>query len=354
MSKTTDEQTTNSPSLEEWRALYDLFIQVKETAPWTWMTETMVFAVQNPETADMGYVSIIGSLGETPGVVVYLGGEGWYGFERMQEFAHVSGEVPVEIALTVPFLHAIWANREDLSKRDREIIRALGLRFRGKGAWPLFRNFLPGYYPWYLDAQDVRFLTHVLGQVLIVAERVRSEGPDILVHPEDSRRLLTRIPRHEEQGIVWDEAYVRPLPWDGWVLSPDLPEEFMEALLELPQSTEIWQVDVFMGTSGVREHPHERPYIPYVLVVGEAKSGMILEGTILVAQDGLGKMYEKVPGRVLQLMWNHGARPRRVEVRTTLIYNLFDVPLKRLGIALQKSTSLQAVDAFLRFADNMF
>ncbi len=350
--KTSLEQE-EEPTLEEWRALYDAFIRVRELAPWQWMSEEMVFAVQDPETADIGYVNIMGASGESLGVLVYLGGEGWYGFQRLREFVRTTGDVPVEVALTIPFLQAVWADREDLSSADLRLIRSLGLRFRGRGAWPLFRRFSPGYYPWYLTASNVRFLTHVLTQIMEVAPRVQVEGPDILVHPEDERRLLTRVPRLTEEGILWDEAYVKPLPWDGWVLSPDLPEEFLQELQTLPQSTEIWQVDVFMGVTGVRDTKRERPYIPYIFIVGEAKTGYILEGEVLSAKEGLGQMYERIPGHVLQLMWERGSRPRRVEVRTTLMYNLLDVPLKHLGITLQKTSSLRAVDTFLRVADDL-
>ncbi len=344
---------TEQPTLEEWRALYDAFLRVRELAPWKWMTEDMVFAVQNPENGDIGYISVIGTLNETLGVIVYLGGEGWYGFQRLREFVQTTGEAPVEVVLTIPFLQAIWADRGDLSAADRRIIRSLGLRFRGRGAWPLFRDFRPGYYPWYFNAPDARFMTHVLTQLLEIAPRVQSQGPDVLVHPEDERRLLTRVPRPTGKGLLWDEAYVKPLPWDGWVLSPDIPAEFLDELRRLPQSTEIWQVDVFMGTTGVRDRRHERPYIPYFLIVGEAKTGYILKTDILVADEGLGRMYEKIPGSVLQLIWERGARPRRVEVRTTLMYNLLDVPLKHLSIALQKTASLRAVDVFLRVADEL-
>jgi hypothetical protein len=34
--------TENTPTLEEWRRLYDAAIRVKGIAPWEWMTETDV------------------------------------------------------------------------------------------------------------------------------------------------------------------------------------------------------------------------------------------------------------------------------------------------------------------------
>ena len=40
----------STPTLSEWRKLYQAAIRLKEIAPWEWMTETDVFGVQNPET----------------------------------------------------------------------------------------------------------------------------------------------------------------------------------------------------------------------------------------------------------------------------------------------------------------
>jgi hypothetical protein len=70
----------NPPTMEEWRELYEAVVRVKELSPWEWMTETDVFAVQNPETDELGFVSVMGMLGEHYAMSLYLGPEGIYGF----------------------------------------------------------------------------------------------------------------------------------------------------------------------------------------------------------------------------------------------------------------------------------
>jgi hypothetical protein len=52
------------PTNEQWRRLYEAAVGVKELAPWEWMTETDVFGVQDPETQEIGFVSVMGALGE--------------------------------------------------------------------------------------------------------------------------------------------------------------------------------------------------------------------------------------------------------------------------------------------------
>ena len=73
---------TTTPDTREWRRLYEATVRVKEISPWEWMTEADVFGVQNPETGELGFVSVMGMLGEHYAVSLYLGSEGIHGFLR--------------------------------------------------------------------------------------------------------------------------------------------------------------------------------------------------------------------------------------------------------------------------------
>ncbi len=67
----------NEPSLKEWRKLYEAAMRVKKIAPWDWMDETDIFGVQNPETDETGFVSVMGAGGEHFAIGVYLGCRGF-------------------------------------------------------------------------------------------------------------------------------------------------------------------------------------------------------------------------------------------------------------------------------------
>ena len=54
----------STPELDQKSRLYQAAKQVKELAPWEWMTEGDLFGVQNPETKEIGFVSVMGELGE--------------------------------------------------------------------------------------------------------------------------------------------------------------------------------------------------------------------------------------------------------------------------------------------------
>ena len=55
-------------------------LQLLGLATWQWMGETDCFGVEDPDNGRLGFVSVVGNLGEFLVVSVYLGSEGLFGF----------------------------------------------------------------------------------------------------------------------------------------------------------------------------------------------------------------------------------------------------------------------------------
>ena len=53
-----------TPVIREWRRLYESATRIKEISPWGWMTESDVFAIRSPESGELGFVSVMGLLGD--------------------------------------------------------------------------------------------------------------------------------------------------------------------------------------------------------------------------------------------------------------------------------------------------
>ena len=69
-----------SPGIGQWKLLYEAMRKLKDIAPWEYLEEDELFAVQDPDTNEIGFVSIMGAIGEHYAVSVYLGEKGLYGF----------------------------------------------------------------------------------------------------------------------------------------------------------------------------------------------------------------------------------------------------------------------------------
>lgn len=323
------------PTIEEWRALYQAAGRVKEAAPWTWMEEADVFGVQNPETQQLGFVSIMGLLGEHYAVPVYLGAEG---LSRFWEFENNPGAEPPEEYLNIRQLQLSFEDRDELTEQDREVIKELGLKFRGRKAWPKFRSYRPGYCPWYLEPAEARFLTYALQQAVEVALRFR-EDPATLAAP-DEHRYLVRVPRQQDGAWVWEDRVMDVPPVEREAIRVILDRKLFDAAKAWPHSDATIEADVFMmpGCFGERG---ERPSLAYDMLVVDSSSGLILGTEVLDPRAGLAEMWGSVPARFLAMLSAVRMLPREVRVHTRLLLAVLRPVASQLGFAV----TLEAIPA---------
>jgi hypothetical protein len=138
------------PSLEQWRTLYEAAAAYRGRAPWQTFTDADLFAVEDPETGEVGYCSVLGAGGQEFGLSVFPGRGGLF---SLLELSLSEGEPELDTMTSLHTFGLDYSDREVLQKYDLDVIRALGLRFRGRGAWPWFRSLVPGYAPWRRTAQ---------------------------------------------------------------------------------------------------------------------------------------------------------------------------------------------------------
>lgn len=340
--------TFNAPSLEEARRLYQVAIRVKELAPWTWMDESEIFGVQNPETGELGFVSIMGMAEEHFAVTVYQGAEGLYGFWDLE-----SGEVMAnpQRLLEIPQVQVSFENREQLDKQDRDMIKKLGLKFRGAHAWPLFRSYRAGFLPWFVTAEEARFLTHALDQTLDVAPRVK-DNPDLLYveDDDDDESYLVRVPRQQGDRLDWEDQIMRVPPPEPERVPVVLDIEVIGQLKQLPQRNLELEVDLLSMPTPVGEKG-ERPFLPYLLLLADARSGMIVGFDMMKVEDSLAGMHGQVPMKLAHWLAQASVVPREIRVRSELLFELLNPLAKTLNIKVRQSDDLPSIDAAM---DAMF
>ncbi len=337
------------PAVEEWRRLYAAAVRVKEMAPWKWMMEDDVFGVRNPERDEIGFVSVMGAGGEHFAVALYQSADALYDFLSLSEagrdgLTHGLGATRV---LEIPQLQASFEDRGRLRKEDRDIIKKLDLKFRGAHSWPMFRNYAPGMFPWFLTSSEARFLTTALEQLLDVAPRVHDDE-DILFGEGDDD-FLVRVPRAEKARLVWEDKIIRvPEPEEKEATLAPLDPQLLESLKKLPEVTNLIEIELTMLPMPVREK-EERPFFPYMLLLAEVGSGMILGQDMLQPLPSLDAMRAELPIKVAGHLLRLGVRPVRIDVRTATTAQSLTPLAEKLGIQIKLSPSLPALDAALKF-----
>ena len=264
----------HSPTLEEWRNLYRAAREFKELACWDWMMDSQIFGVQNPVTGEIGYCSIMGNSREHFALGVYKGRKGLAGLIDIMEGVVVPGDID---ALHVQnCLMASFEDRKYILDKDYEIIKKLGLKFRGKHAWPRFRDYTSGYHPWYISSDDSRFLTEALYQAMDVARRVKDDLE--LLPVEDVSVFLTRVPDDVDGTIQWRDEWLEPPEPEETEASGGEPidEKRLDSIKRAKKKgAGIWEIGSFFLPNGVREKD-ERPYYPRVTLFLDSSSCLIL------------------------------------------------------------------------------
>lgn len=331
-------------TLQEWRRLFSAATAFHDVAPWTWMTDGDMFAVENPDDGTIGYCSILGAGGAVFGLAVLLGDRALLtalAAPDLESLDPIDAMDYTYLALTVTF-----EDREELTSKDRSLIKRLGLSFRGRKAWPQFRFQEPGYVEWYLDREQVRFLTVALEQAIEVALAFR-RNPNYLIppiHPIEDEEVFLLRHQTEEWG-EWESTWHIPDFEAATVISVtdyDYAEMLRRLGIKFPSPEGTWEVDFLFMPGIVQERRDERPYYPRAVVCADAKSGLILD----VHTSDPGKFEHEVAPKFLEIIGKVGRPPKTLRVRNPEVAARLAAVTKAVGVDIKMVRWLPAVDEF--------
>lgn len=327
------------PSVEEWKELYEAAVDFKDLRPWLWMVDSDLIGVQNPQDKEIGYCCIMGQMGQVFALVVYVGSEGLDAYLKIQS-GEIDGSDP-EFMHTQKCLIASFENRGCLEKEDFQIIKKLGLKFRGPNAWPQFRSYLPGYVPWFLTKNEARFLTIALKQSMDVALRFRKDKK--LLPPPDSRLIMARIPGGKGEKTDWKDVLVE-LPAQGKkedILIEPVNELRIERVKKnLAKREGIWEVDFFYFPGAVQEG--DRPYFPRTLVIVDHSIGIVLH-TWLASP---WKFFSEYQEDLLSFIEAKETLPKQILVSKHESFTMLAPITSGLNIDLKMVKALRALEEF--------
>lgn len=338
------------PAPEEWKQLYEVAVQFRDLAPWNWMLEDHMFGVQDPECGEIGYCVVMGGMGEHFALGVYRGSEGLEALWHLREGPPPELVDPLEVLASQNCLMASFEDRGLLQKRDLDTIKSLGLKFRGRQAWPFFRSYVPGCQPWFLTDHEARFLALALEQSIEIFHRFRN-NPRLLPSARPRGSLLVRM---QEAG-EWRDSMQQPAP----VAAPRPPAATVDEVEEararrlgqtLGKTDGVLEIDYFYSPGAVKEPDDERPWFPYILLVADARSGLIF-GTEVVRPAEIAPALVR---QVLDILEQLGMLPDRMVVRRREAYSILNPVARKLGVRLNRAPRLRAVEAaqegFLAFS----
>lgn len=326
-------------TFEEWKELYDAAVRYKELSCWEWMNYFNVFGVQNVETGEMGYCCVLGSSEDVMGLSVYVGEKGLKSYlDTLFQAVPPEDVSYIQDCITLSF-----EDREALNKKDLDKIKELGFKFRGRRQWPQFRNCKPGYFPWYINGDEVRFMKCALEQAIDVAKRCKEDKD--LVEREDDNEILARVPHKKKGSIVWEDKFIQ------LELDEEDDSEFEKidelALKRIKDSKTrkigIWEIDFFHAPAMVNEG--DRPYFPLVFLVADGETGIMMDMIMTSDFEGYIKEFQDA---FVQLLAKIKVLPDTIVIQRKDVFMAIEPITRRVGIKLEPVEELIVVEDFRR------
>ena len=320
------------PTDDQWRDLYAAANSFKSAVCWQWMENGDIFVVQDPLSRQKFFCAIMGNAGMEFGLVAY---RGYGGFKLLHRLLTVEDEseedaLSEDIMFLQDSLSCTFDDREALEKKDLEVIRRLGLKYRGRGEWPCFRDFTPGMVPWFLTGSQCVTLTHVLEQALVVAMECKKAGNnDILFGPQDE--LMLRFARKTPDGLKWAARFMEDTEEREESMEIELTDQVLvQKLKKLPaQKRKSWELDRFYLPAPI--HDRERPYFPEMVAIVDHDTGMGLN---------MGMLEPDAPqpltaDQLIDVLLSSGVKPRRILVKQDKLAILLGTFCEQIGIELR-------------------
>jgi hypothetical protein len=318
-------QTT--PTLEQWKSLYDLSVKFWKAECWKWMADEQIFGVRNPKTDEIGYCCIIGNLGQELGIIVYTGTDGLSSYQHIQN-QHNSSD-PFEDFIAQKCLSVTYDGKNALEEDDIAVINALGLELKGTKAYPGFRNLSPGYFPWFITADDADFLCLALNQAMDVCLRYK-DNPDLLTSGR-ADHYLVRVYEPGTGNNQWIDQWLKPDPVQPKpIIHGSIDEIRLMRIKTNLKKAGTWEFAYAFENTPIKESG--RPFYPLLLLIADTRSGYILDSQMAAPHS----YQSQFAGYFLQAVEKAAMYPQEVMYEKDEAAIILQPILSRLGIKLTK------------------
>lgn len=262
---------------EEWEKIYGLAAEFKRMQPWKILCSNDYFCLSMGEDEDV-YVTILGNEGLFYGFCMYVGMDG---FNDMLGIAQ-GGQIGVSedyMAARQNCISMVFADREEVPQEQYEVIRELGLKFRGRNGWIYFETYERGFFPSIPDQDEVRACIKYLEKLLEALQCYMNGNQRTFAHGMEMFVYVNK-------NGTWQGEY-QELPYQEYqcrkVLLED--EEAVRQLLRQKKTREIVEMDCIYLINGVEDEAYDKPIWPHLMLLVEKNTGMILKQHLFEPQE---------------------------------------------------------------------
>lgn len=326
-------------SMEEWKVLYETATGIKERKPWEEFWDMDLIGIQEAEDKEPVFFNILGKNGECFGIIMYEGLSGLNNFFLLadQEKLNVSAEYAV---FSQNNLACYWGNREELTDRQREVVKELGYKYHGKNQWLYFVAHNDGYFPNMLNREEVKRMTKAL--LLFVRALDYWEENPLSVDFAHGNMYLYAYDAKEEQ---W-QGKEQPLPFTEYQFShPKLTDALLlEALKQAKRGNYRLEAEIdFWGVPLGEKHDDGRTRNHKVCLIADADSRRILKADIMGEE---AEAAEWLIQYMVDFILGQGA-PEEILVSSQLVAAILRQIGELAGITITQKDVLSTIKSFM-------
>ncbi len=313
---------SKQPTMEQWKALYEVASVIKIIKPWESLWDMDLITIQPRNINEPVFVSAMGRIGECFGIGVY---PGYDSINSLFDLADANMEEMVANPMYYQnCLMCYYGSRDELSPKEREIIKSLGLKFRGENNWIYFRKMREGFYPWFLDAEDVVFMTEVLQNAAMVYKYILSG--EVKVDFNNDETLLRTFSEERNEWI----NYAAPLPDIPVMTFEFTNQDTLDQIQSLKKTAAVIELDQAYLPIPVQDKKDDTPFFPQFIAVVDHKSGKCL---LHNSNEQSNDVQDEIFDVLLDYIIRNG-RPATIYVRNSRVENIVKDFCEKVGIRL--------------------
>lgn len=319
---------------EKWLHLYEVAQQVGAMQPWEDFSESDRFTYIWKDKSKSVFFSFIGESVQKFGIACYFGEEDYI---RARVRLTEKNDKHEPVFMLQNALICLWDDREELGKESYALIKELGFKPRGKGAWLHFDRYEIGYAPIPLDEKEVDLLTTAFENLHMMLRAIYEQGLD----PEfDKGKNLVRWYEPKDK-LFYTHPFEIEIP-KGIITHPQVTVRENDWMREVrSMKSADYSVELDWSYVGVIYDDEEgRGTFPRMLLAVETKNGFILVNEMLSPSHNQ-------PGIVFNVLDHFVERygkPSEIAICDEDLRGILSDVCKKVGIKLTVKKRLSAVN----------
>ncbi len=266
----------NQQLIEKWREIFFYTVQVANFNPWERFSETDVFALVPKGTREEHFFSFLSDPCGKCGIAIYRDANAYFQARSRLHSPNPKKEPVFWLQNATVFL---LGDREDVSKENYALLKALEFKCRGRGNWPYFEDYRIGYAPRPVDEGTLDVLLDDMGNLFMMMRAIYETTRD---HPVSDQTAWIRTYSPQDEMYYTFPADLPASKQSPYTMITMHDNEWLKQLRRAPAKGTISLDWAYLPT--VLNDGSQR-VVPRLMMAVDPASGIILKHALLSPVD---------------------------------------------------------------------